>query len=72
MIIPNEARAELSALSFGLTPKQYANKIWSMRRQEKPQRTTAKWSWPESCRTEKGFVLRAAEKTKVTQLRKGA
>ena len=70
MIIPTDAREELRALAYGLSPKRYIDKIWSLRPKVRLVKARS-LSWPPTCRTKDGYVLRK-DQTNVTPLKRKA
>ena len=69
-IIPTDARDELRALAYGLTTKEYTDKVWAMRIKEAPAANRVKSkSWPKTIRTKAGYVL-PVRKDNVLALRK--
>lgn len=69
-MIPTDAREELLELRHNRTLKAYLGRVWAKRNEARPRgKVHSAIAFPESCRTDKGFVLRDAD-TNVMPIRK--
>ena len=68
--ISHENREELMAMVFIMKQAAYLDEIWRLRRVGNRARKPRSLSWPETCRTAKGYVLRTGEETNVLPIRK--
>lgn len=58
-MVPHDARSELAAVAFGLSPAEYISKIWQVRIEASPSiKRPRSRSWPATCREKRGpFVI---------------